>query len=148
MSGNWKLSSKLLPAALILYLSLPPLTSAGTQEQPPRRSGQSLRESTLTVPLPPRRFGLEQNSPNPFRFSTAIAYTVRVGEQPVKVTIEIMDASGKCVRTLVDDVHNPGQYSFCWRGTDDEGKELKSGTYFCRLRADEREATRQVVIAE
>jgi hypothetical protein len=137
----------LLPAALILYLSLPALSAARAVGKAQVKQPRSLRESPLTVPLP-QRFELEQNSPNPFKFSTAIGYTVRIGEQPVKVTIEILDSSGKCVRTLVDDVHNPGQYSFCWRGTDDEGKPLESGTYFCRLRADDREATRQVVIAE
>lgn len=148
MFRGWKLSGILLPAALIVYLSLTALTSAGASAARPRRAPQALRVSPLKAPELPLRFELEQNSPNPFRLSTAIGYTVRIGEKPVKVTIEILDARGKCVRTLVDELHNPGQYSFFWRGTDDEGNELKNGTYFCRLRAEDREATRQVVIAE
>ena len=141
-----RLFGGILPAALILYLSLPTLLSADggrTGGEP-----QAVPESNARTSGPPQRFELEQNSPNPFKFSTAIGYTVRIGEKPVKVTIEILDARGQCVRTLVDELQNPGQYSFCWLGKDDEGRELESGTYFCRLRADEREATRRVVISK
>ena len=139
---------KILPAALILYLSLPAPMSAGVTKGNSGREPQKIQESRGQAPGPPLRFELEQNFPNPFKNWTAIGYTVRIGEKPVKVTIEILDARGRCVRTLVDDLHNPGQYSFCWLGTDDKGKELESGTYFCRLRAEDREVTRQVVISK
>ena len=139
-----QVSAWLLTAALIIYLSLPRFIGAGAADG--RNAGTQHNQIGLSEL--PRRFELKQNSPNPFKFSTAIGYTVRIGEDPVKVTIEILDDRGNCVRTLVDDLHNPGQYSFCWRGTGDDGRELKSGTYFCRLRADDNEATRQVVISE
>jgi flagellar hook assembly protein FlgD len=138
----------ILPAALIIYLSLPALMSAGAANRTETGKAQQVHSVQLEASELPRRFELEQNSPNPFKLSTAIAYIVRIGEDPVKVTIEILDDRGNCVRTLVDDLHNPGQYSFWWRGTDDQGRALESGTYFCRLRADENEATRQVVISE
>ena len=138
----------LLPAALILYLSLAPSMSAEVSRERTKRSPDKVLERGHKALEFPNRFGLEQNSPNPFKSSTSVGYIVRISNKPMKVTIEILDASGRCVRTLVDDLHNPGQYSFCWRGTDDNGEMLSSGTYFCRLRADDREATREVVIAK
>jgi hypothetical protein len=39
----------------------------------------------------------------------------------------------------------PGRYSENWSGTDDRGRELARGVYFCRFSAGDYRATEKVV---
>lgn len=68
---------------------------------------------------------LEQNYPNPFSRSTTIEYTV---PEKQTVRIEVFDALGRRVRTLVDEVKDPGTYTLKL-----DADALSSGTYFYRL---------------
>jgi len=69
---------------------------------------------------------LEQNYPNPFHPTTAIAYYV---PQQSDVTLEVFDMTGRAVATLVDHVESPGKQTITFDGSD-----LASGVYFYRLR--------------
>jgi len=40
---------------------------------------------------------------------------------------------GQEVVTLVDRVHDPGEYSVDWDGRDSHGKEVSSGIYFYKF---------------
>jgi hypothetical protein len=75
---------------------------------------------------------LRQNSPNPFRFRTTIAYQV---PSRSSVGLRIYDSSGRLVRVLVDGRVAPGYHTVHWDGRDGEGTELGSGVYFYRLTA-------------
>ncbi|MDQ3051121.1 MAG: S8 family peptidase [Bacteroidota bacterium] len=75
------------------------------------------------IPLEPVVPGLSQNSPNPFMSSTTIGYSV-AGKQ--KVTLEVYDVLGAKVRTLVDQVLQPGYYTA-------EFNDVSRGVYYCRL---------------
>lgn len=70
---------------------------------------------------------LSQNYPNPFNPMTSIDYKVRTQGN---VTLEVFDATGARVRTLVNGVKKPGSYSESFNA---EG--LASGVYFYRLKA-------------
>lgn len=96
----------------------------------------------------PKVSSLAQNSPNPFNPSTTISYTVAPIESLVPVRLEVFNIRGQLVRTLVNEVVEPGEYSFFWQGLDDHGKELSSGVYFYRLRAGNFVATRKMVIVK
>jgi hypothetical protein len=87
----------------------------------------------------PERFGLRQNVPNPFNPVTTIGYDVPAGGG--RVTIEVFDVNGRLVRTLVDGVVGEGVRSVVWDGRDAEGKEVGSGVYFCRMKAEGLEQT-------
>jgi hypothetical protein len=69
--------------------------------------------------------------PNPFRASLAIPVRAsRDGPAPV---VEIVDVTGRLVRTLRAE---PGQRgTLVWDGRDGGGRETASGVYFARLRA-------------
>ena len=73
---------------------------------------------------------LFRNSPNPFRLSTWIAYSVA---QTGPVELRVYDAAGRCVRTLVDSETGPGVHRAAWNGRDDAGAQLASGIYFYRV---------------
>jgi photosystem II stability/assembly factor-like uncharacterized protein len=71
---------------------------------------------------------LEQNYPNPFNPVTTIKYSVPNASQ---VSLIVIDALGREIRTLVNDEKHPGNYTVKFDGSD-----LSSGVYFCVMKAD------------
>ncbi len=69
---------------------------------------------------------LVQNYPNPFSPSTTIKYYL---PQKVKVTLEVLDISGRIVETLIDKVESKGEHTINY-----DGSGLSSGIYYYRLR--------------
>jgi hypothetical protein len=90
-----------------------------------------------------RAAALEQNQPNPFNPVTTIAFTLSNGG-PAR--LEIFDASGRLVRTLVDRPMMPGTHQILWDGMDEDGRSVGSGVYFYRLRAGAFEQSRRMTI--
>ena len=73
---------------------------------------------------------LYQNTPNPFNSETSISYSVVAKE---RVQLKIYDIAGRMVRTLVDNIQNPGYYNIHWDGKTNNHKKLASGIYFYRI---------------
>jgi polyhydroxybutyrate depolymerase len=73
---------------------------------------------------------LPANFPNPFNASTTIPFRV---ERHGPVTITVLDAAGRNVRTLLNGVHAAGTYRVVWDGRDASGKPAPSGLYACRM---------------
>jgi hypothetical protein len=88
---------------------------------------------------------LSQNYPNPFNSSTTITYEV---EQKGRVTLKIYDLLGREVRELADGYQEPGRYRVCWNGRNNEGKQVASGIYFCRLRVAEGERITKMLLVK
>jgi hypothetical protein len=84
-----------------------------------------------------------QNYPNPFANKTMIAYNII---QKGKVKIEIFDASGRLVKTLVNGEQNIGSYSLQWNGRDEHNKRVAQGIYFCKLQTDQVTTIRKLAI--
>jgi len=79
----------------------------------------------------PARLTLLPNSPNPFNPSTLIRFGLPEA-QPV--SLRIFDASGRLVRTLLDELPlDAGYYEMSWDGRDGRGRALSSGVYFYRV---------------
>jgi photosystem II stability/assembly factor-like uncharacterized protein len=72
-------------------------------------------------------FKLFQNYPNPFNPVTNIKYQIQKTGQ---VTLKIYDITGREIKTLVNEIKNPGSYIVTFNGT-----ELASGVYFYRIQA-------------
>ena len=81
--------------------------------------------------------------PNPFRTHVALRYSLAT-EGPV--TLRVHDLTGRVVRTLCASSMKRGTYSVTWNGTDDRGRELARGVYFCRFTAGEYRATEKLVL--
>ncbi len=81
--------------------------------------------------------------PNPFRAALAIRYSLAAEG---RVTLRVHDLTGRVVRMLADGVMRPGRYSLNWSGTDDRGRELARGVYFCRFTAGDYRATEKLVM--
>lgn len=91
---------------------------------------------------PPPVFHLAQNSPNPFRGATTIAFQLPASG---RVRLEILDVQGRLVRTLVDRVFGSGEYEETWDGGRDDGGRATAGIYFYRLTVPGGSATRKMV---
>jgi hypothetical protein len=90
-----------------------------------------------------RRFGLAQNSPNPFNPKTAISFTL---PEAVDVRLEVFDVSGRKMATLVDRRLDAGPHSVSWDGVTDSGEQAASGVYFYKLTAGEEKTSRKMVL--
>ncbi len=95
----------------------------------------------VEIPVSPLR--LYQNSPNPFNPSTKIAWYL---DTRAHVTLEIFDAAGRRVATLVDRVQDAGDHEVIWNGTGLDGRNVASGIYLYRLTAGKRTRTRKMVL--
>jgi predicted outer membrane repeat protein len=89
-------------------------------------------------------FALEPASPNPFRSTTSIAFSL---PEAASVSIHLFGVAGRLVRTLVRDERLPaGRHVVQWDGRDGAGKSLASGVYFCRVAAGGRRLEKGMVL--
>jgi len=70
------------------------------------------------------------NHPNPFNPETTVAFSVAADRTPVR--IDVYNVRGQRVTTLQNGAMDAGLHSLVWRGTDDTGRNVGSGVYFCR----------------
>jgi flagellar hook assembly protein FlgD len=63
-----------------------------------------------------------------------------------QVRLEIYDALGQKVRTLVQQVEPAGYHTAVWDGRDDGGKALAGGIYIYRLQAGEFSQARKLLL--
>ncbi len=84
-----------------------------------------------------------QNYPNPFNPTTTVTYSVGA---PGRVTVTIIDALGRPVRTLVDRDHVSGPYAVTWDGTDEAGHPVSSGAYIYEVRGQHSVHVRKMML--
>jgi len=91
----------------------------------------------------PSKFYLSQNYPNPSNVGTYIEYAL---PKATKITLEVYDAMGRAVRTLIEDTQKPGIYRIYWDGTDRRGVKVSSGIYFYRMEARGFKSTKKMIV--
>jgi len=97
----------------------------------------------------PNSFSLSQNYPNPFNPTTTINYALHNtgGRNTTRTRLEVINVLGQHIRTLVDEVQGPGNYSVVWDGSNDNGRKTASGIYFYRLqRGDNVESKKMIFL--
>jgi hypothetical protein len=85
-------------------------------------------------------FSLHQNYPNPFNPSTTITYGLK---ERTSVILRVFDLLGRSVRTLVNEVQEPGEHSIRW-----DAEDLPSGLYFYRLMSARKTETRTAILVK
>lgn len=88
---------------------------------------------------------LEQNFPNPFRYSTTIEFKTK-GKQ--HVSLKVYDVLGQEVATLVNENLEAGSYNVIWEAKNKNGRKLNAGTYFYRLVFGDSFSTKKMLIVE
>ncbi len=86
----------------------------------------------------PQNFELFNNYPNPFNPTTNIKYNV---SKQSHVALRVYDVLGRVVKTLVNDMQSPGQYTVTFNANN-----LASGIYFYRLEAGDFVKTKKLIL--
>jgi parallel beta-helix repeat protein len=102
-----------------------------------------LLTSNGSEPQVPEAFGLGQNYPNPFNARTRISFSI---SKPCHVNLDVFDMTGRMVSTLENGHFEAGIYSVIWDGRSDSGMMLSSGIYFYRLKTDNFQDTKRMLM--
>jgi hypothetical protein len=96
--------------------------------------------------LIPSTVALYQNTPNPF--GSGDASTVIRFDLPhdAAVRLQVFDAGGRLVRTLVDNAVTAGQHRVAWDGRDAADRPVGSGVYFYILATGREQHPRQMLV--
>jgi len=86
---------------------------------------------------------LQQNYPNPFNPTTTINYSLKENS---KVSLDIYNIKGQKVKQLISDHLSAGHHSIVWNGKDDKGKTVSSGIYFYKLKTENFEKTKKMIL--
>ncbi len=86
---------------------------------------------------------LYQNYPNPFNPNTTIQFDLA---DAGRVELQVFDARGKLVATLVSGEQSAGRQLVDWDGTDNRGRQVSSGIYFYKLSTNDFTRTRKMVL--
>ena len=86
---------------------------------------------------------LGNNYPNPFNPETTISYQLPENSE---VELAVYNLKGQKVKQLVSDQLSAGQYSVVWNGKDDNGKSVSSGIYFYKMKTDNFEKTKKMIL--
>lgn len=86
----------------------------------------------------PGEFSLQQNYPNPFNPSTIIRFEI---PKTQKAQLKVYDVLGKEVKTLYDEIANPGVITVNF-----DGGGLASGLYIYRLKTEEFTASKKMLL--
>lgn len=99
---------------------------------------------TTEVPPSPSPAIALRGTPNPFRSSVTIAY--EVPGPGARARLEVLDAAGRRIATLLNGFVPAGARSVRWNGTDDAGRPVESGLYFARFRSEQSERTVKLLL--
>jgi hypothetical protein len=94
---------------------------------------------TPAAPLAPAIYAAR---PNPFAGSTEIPFAL---PSAGRMSLRIYDVAGRLVRTLVDEERPAGESRAAWDGTDDAGRDARTGIYFVKLSAAGMERTSRIM---
>ena len=100
---------------------------------------------SLTQLLVPARASLDQNYPNPFNPSTTIPFAL---PSPQAVHLQIYNALGQRIRTLMVGPMESGFHTIVWNGQDDAGRAVAAGLYISLLETADFRQTRKMLLVK
>jgi hypothetical protein len=133
------------------------LTSVPHRSAPPQNYRIEVSDSTYSIlalhsaatavaqeaAATPQTFALYPAYPNPFNSSTTISFSL---PQAGEAELSIYNLLGQRVVVLAQGMQEAGAHTLVWKGRDDQGRELGSGVYVCRLRAGSQVETRKLLL--
>jgi len=87
---------------------------------------------------------LIQTYPNPSTQGATIHYELPV--EGAAVSIRIYDVSGRLVKNLIDSMQGAGRQDLVWDGTDETGRTVTPGVYFCRAELGEHSDMKCIIL--
>ena len=93
--------------------------------------------------ISPQNFTLDQNYPNPFNSNTTVTYNLPDNQM---ISLKILDASGKIIRTMVNEFQYSGSKRVQWNAMNDNGQKVSSGVYFFSVETENIRQTRKMIL--
>src|SRR5205823_3016987 len=94
-------------------------------------------------PADSSRYRAPVASPNPAARVATISFSV---PGPEHIELSIFDVAGRRVKSINVDVHDPGEQTVTWDGTDESGAAVAAGTYFYNVKTRLGVATTKVIL--
>ena len=91
----------------------------------------------------PRALAFAPPSPDPARAAVQLAFTL---PRATLVSLDVLDAAGRRVRTLFAGTLAAGDHAVIWNGRDQAGAALRGGVYFATLSAEGRRLVRRITL--
>ena len=88
-------------------------------------------------------FGIRTVAPNPTTGSTTVTFGL---PRRAAVRMDVMDVSGKRVRTLIAGERSAGTQTVVWDGRAESGAPLPAGVYFLGLKTGGHTANRTIIL--
>jgi len=86
---------------------------------------------------------LINNYPNPFNPTTTISFSLQNNSN---IELSIYNIKGQKVKQLVSDHVSSGEHSVVWNGEDTNNQPVGSGIYFYKLKADNFQRVRKMIL--
>jgi hypothetical protein len=90
--------------------------------------------------------GIRLAAPRPNPFSTSATLGISL-QRAARVTLDILDLSGRRVARLLDRELGAGEHPVVWSGVAQDGRRCATGMYVARLSSDAGVLTRRLVLA-
>ena len=87
---------------------------------------------------------LSQNYPNPFNHETTIKFTTADSDKNTEITI--FSLNGQKIKTLVDEKLKAGTHQIVWDGTNNLGNSVSSGIYFYKMKNNNLNETKRMIL--
>jgi hypothetical protein len=97
----------------------------------------------IATPGVPQPRGVLTAGPNPFRRTAAISYELPASGQ---AQLTVYNSAGAEVKRLATGLQSQGMHSAVWDGTDERGRLVGQGLYFCRLTNGESAEAQKLVL--
>ncbi len=137
MGGSQRLGSNLRCAVITGGITTGPTLSGQTIMMIDTVQSVTSVERQIDQSIP-KDFVLEQNYPNPFNPSTTIQFSI---SKQTYVRLEVFNALGEKVSTLVSQELNAGIYKYQWNASG-----FTSGIYFYTISADNFRETKKLIL--
>ncbi|MEF3694626.1 MAG: carboxypeptidase regulatory-like domain-containing protein, partial [Candidatus Cloacimonadota bacterium] len=133
-----------LEISINLSTSLTSMPLIGYLNGHPLQISIILSTASAGTEFSPMANALAQNYPNPFNPSTTISYSLARSDE--QVHLQIFNARGQLVRTLVNESQLEGIHRLVWNGKDDLGRDLAAGLYLYRLQTGDFVQTNRMLL--
>ncbi len=104
--------------------------------------GSAIEENELEIPQP-QKTELSRNYPNPFNPETNIEFSI---SEEAEISLSIYNIRGQLVKTLINSNIKKGRHQISWNGKNESGQTVSSGIYYCKLKNDNMETVRKMIL--
>jgi len=106
---------------------------------------QVLKSNTVSTNnvIEPEQYSINNIYPNPFNPSTTISFSLPIRSQ---VELSVYNILGNKIATLENEIFERGLHHIIWNGKDNNGVNVGSGVYFCKMKSENFQQVKKLTI--